>query len=389
MAGDDRTEPATPRRRSEARQKGQLARSTQLTSIVVVFAGLLYFRWAGDRFVDQIRTHFNDAFSRQLTNMSHSDLTPTEFYPIAREFGLWLASTVGPPLGVLIVAAIIVNIAQTGLYASLKPLTPDLGRLNFLNGFRRFFSARAVVDLARSLIEIVVVLYYIYLTVESRFGEIWAMPTLELPAAVALMSSIIFDTAINAATVLLLLAFVDYAYQRYSFEKGLRMTKQEVKDEAKQMENPEIRGRIRSRQRDMARQRMMQQVPNASVVITNPTHIAVALRYEPGESRAPKVVAKGQRLIAENIKRLAHEHGIPIYEDKPLARALFASVEIDAEIPPQMYQAVAEVLAFIYQRLPNSALGTQLRTGPGSAPLAPAPAGTPAPPGGNAQQAVR
>jgi flagellar biosynthesis protein FlhB len=367
MPGDDRTEAATPRRRAEARAKGQVARSSQLTSVVVLFAGLLYFRWAGPTFVGQIKALFTESFAM----MGRSDFTATEFWPLAGKMGFWLVSVVGPPLAVLVIAGMVVNVAQVGLQLTMTPLKPDLGRLNFINGFRRFFSARALVDVLRSVAEMGIVLYYVYSTISGRLDEIAAIPTMDLKAAAETTASIVLDTGLNAATVLLLLALADFAWQRYSHEKSMRMTKQEVKDEAKQQENPEIRSRIRARQREVARRRMMSEVPRASVVITNPTHIAVALRYEPGEMRAPRVVAKGQRLVAENIKRVAQEHGVPIYEDKPLARALFASVEVDTEIPPQMYQAVAEVLAFIYQRLPNSALGRQI--GVGAAPIPPAP----------------
>nr|MBO6295472.1 EscU/YscU/HrcU family type III secretion system export apparatus switch protein [Schwartzia sp. (in: firmicutes)] len=224
----------------------------------------------------------------------------------------------------------------------------DLDKLNPINGFGRIFSKRSLVELIKSLFKILIIGLFLY---ENLKDEILQMPKLlylDLSASMALIADIIFMMAFKICAIFFALAILDYMYQRWDHNEQLKMTKQEVKEEFKQMEgDPQIKGKIKQKQREMAMSRMMREVPKADVIVTNPTHFAVALRYAEG-MRAPQVIAKGQDLVALKIKDVAREAGVVIVEDKPLARALYASVEIGETVPPELYKAVAEVLAYVY-----------------------------------------
>ena len=368
MAISERTEPPSPRRRSEARAKGQVARSAQLTSVIVLLAGLLYVRWVGPAMVEQVRGLLAESFA----SLGRADLTAAELWPLAERLGLWLASFAGPPLALIAGAALVGGAGQVGVRVTLKPLSPDIGRLSPSAGLGRMLSARAAVDAARSIAEIGVVAYTVYVTLSGRLDELAALPMLDLRDAAGAAAGIVLDAALNATLALIAIAVADYAWQRYSHERSLRMTKQDVRDEAKETDNPELRSRVRARQREIASRRPASDASRATLVIVAPGRMAVALRYDPATMRAPIVVARGQRLAAERIERVAQEHGAPIFEDAELGRALFASSQIGAQIPPQHYTAVAEAMALASVRAPRSgpnrletvpaAVGTGLQT---------------------------
>lgn len=271
------------------------------------------------------------------------------FRRMALDTALTMTKVFAPFLGVMLVSALLVNYAQVGFLISGKALTPKLERLSLVKGITRLISKRTLVMLVQSLFKILAVAYVLYITVKGEQERIMGMADIPIRPAIIEMSKLIFKMGIRAAGFLFVLAVFDYGYQRWQYERDLRMTKQEIKEEMKQHDgDPLVKARIRSIQREMAARRMMQEVPQADVVITNPSHIAVALKYDVEINAAPSICAKGERLVAERIKAIALEHNIPIVEDKPLARVLYG-LELGQEIPVMLYRAVAEILARIFR----------------------------------------
>jgi flagellar biosynthetic protein FlhB len=343
---EERTESATPRRREEVRRRGQTARSADLNAAVALLVGVLFLRSWGETLV----TWSLDLLGTTLTSLDQPDLTPEAVVRGLSSFSLFSLNVLGPVFGVMLLSGVVANVAQTGLLFTLRPLTPDFTRLNPLQGARRLFAPRSLVELAKSVGKVIVVGYVLWRVLDGQLVTLMLLPQAAWPAAIAFTVGLVFDLATWSAAVLLVLALADYGYQRFSFERQIRMSRQEVREELKQTEgNPVIRQRVRQLQRAVAQRRMMQAVPRADVVITNPTHLAVALRYEAGAMAAPRVVAKGEALLAEQIKRIAREHDVPSMENRPLARALFRGCEIGDEVPGELYGAVAELLAFVYR----------------------------------------
>jgi flagellar biosynthetic protein FlhB len=229
-------------------------------------------------------------------------------------------------------------------------MEPKLSKINPISGFGRLFSKKSLVELIKSLIKIFAVGFIAWSVIKSELNTIMTLSTAEPRMSIIFLSKLIFEISFKVAILLVLVALVDFLYQKWQWQQDLKMSKQEIKEEFKQMEgDPLVKRRIRSLQMDMARKRMMSDVPESDVVITNPTHYSVAIRYKAGEDKAPKVLAKGQRLVALRIREIAKENGILIHEDPPLARSIYSSVEIGEEIPENLYKAVAEILAFVYQ----------------------------------------
>jgi flagellar biosynthetic protein FlhB len=367
---EERTESATPRRREEVRRRGQTARSADVNAAVALLAGVLFLRnWGQNLVIWSV-----DLFRGTFTTLNQPDITPEVAVQGLLMFSLFTAAVLGPIFAVMVVAGVVANLAQVGLLFTTKPLMPDFSRMNPLQGFKRLFSPRSLVELAKSLAKLGIVGYVVWRVMESEILTVMALPIVDLPGAIDFSVALVFDVATWAAGVLLVLALIDYGYQRFSFERQIRMSRQEIRDEMKQTEgNPVIRQRVRQLQRAVAQRRMMQAVPQADVVITNPTHLAIALKYQSAAMRAPKVLAKGEGFMAEQIKRVARENDVPTMENKPLAQALFKSCEVGDEIPGEMYAAVAELLAFVYKlRRPASpprAEGAR-QAGPSGSPLA-------------------
>lgn len=355
---DERTESATPQRRKEAREEGQIAKSTELTSAFMFLVGLVTIRIVFPYIFSALATIMKVTFSRlgdacwdidAGNSMSGTSIA----YPVMtlRRMALDTAITTikvfAPFLGVMLVSALLVNYAQVGFLVSGKVLKPKFDRINLIKGITRMVSKRTLVRLVQSLFKLLAVAYVLYITVKGQQDRIMAMSDMPIKPAIIEISKLIFRMGTRAGAFLFILAVFDYAYQRWQHEQDLKMTKQEVKEEVKQQDgDPLVKARIRNIQRELAAKRMMQEVPQADVVITNPTHIAVALKYNAEISDAPRVCAKGQRLVAERIKAIAREHNISIVEDKPLARVLYG-VELGQEIPVMLYRAVAEILAGI------------------------------------------
>jgi len=345
-SSQEKTEDATPKRREESRDKGQVARSNELSSVAILAAGLGALSIMGPRIMKGLSAFMVNLF----INSTSTQLDPISVRSYLIDWGSQYILMVGPVVAFLVAAALIINYAQVGVLFSSKALEPKFNRMSPLKGIKRIFSSRGLVELAKSLFKITMVMYITYLTIMAKSDEFLAFSQMSIAQIFALSGDMIFILGWRITLMLLVMAVLDFAFQRWDYKRGLRMTKQEVKEELKQQEgDPMIRSRVRSLQREMSQRRMMDDVGQADVVVTNPTHIAVALRYDPENMGAPVVVAKGQRLIAQKIKELARAAGVPLVENKPLARALFKVAHIGDPIPDELFRAVAEVLAFVFQ----------------------------------------
>lgn len=343
----DKTEEATPRRKSEARKKGQVAKSNELNSVVVLLALFVILNYFGGWFYSELTVYVkNNLGPSALTK----ELTETNLGQIMMRHCIFFLRMFLPiGLGAMAVG-VIVNVLQVGPLFTLEPLKPKFNRLNPISGFQRMFSTQGLVELVKSLLKLFIVIYFVYATVKDRVNLL--LETAKLPpfAVAKIIWGIMYQIALKICIFLFVLALMDYIYQRWEYRKSLRMSKKEVKDEYKQLEgNPLIKNKIRQRQRQIATRRMMQEVPKADVVITNPTHLAIALRYDSSSMTAPMVIAKGEGYMAEKIKEVAIANGITLVENRPLAQALYKTVDIGEAVPEKLYQAVAEVLAFVYR----------------------------------------
>lgn len=247
------------------------------------------------------------------------------------------------------VVTALISVIQVGWKVTGKPLQPKFDKFNPINGFKRIFSKDSIFELIKSILKIFVIIYVAYTSIRGNAQDIFILYEIPLMQAIMLCGTVIINAGLKISLVYLVIGLADFIYQKYRFNEDMKMTKQEIKDEFKNTEgNPEIKGRQRQRMREASRRRMMQDVPKADVVITNPTHFAVAIKYDAETSKAPVVLAKGEDYLAQKIKEAAREHHIEIVENKPLARMLYANVDIGQEIPPELYQAVAEILAMVY-----------------------------------------
>lgn len=346
MALEDKTEAPTPRRRHEARQEGQVARSLELNSALVLIASLILIKLSGPSLVN----HFREVAMHSFTSFPKHDFTVGG---VSTDLARLLLET-GTAIAPLIIGVAVVGFAgsavQVGLVISGKALQFKAERLNPISGIARMFSVRAGVELLKSIAKILIVGYIVYSFLRTRYTDIESLVGADYLTTCSVVGQLTWDLMLRTGMALVVIAGLDYMFQRMQLEKQLRMTKQEVKEDYKRTEgDPLVKSRIRGKQRELARHRMMGDVPKADVVVTNPTHYAVALRYDIETGSAPVVLAKGQRLIAQKIKDIAIEAGVPIVENVQLARALYASVEIGQEIPAELYQAVAEILAYVYR----------------------------------------
>lgn len=342
----DRTEAPTPKRLREAREEGRVVRSFELNSAAILLAGTLLLQSSGRALVQALQGQMTNAVTHNLT----LEITEARL----REWFISDITQVAPGLGIILFALLAVGIAatvgQTGFLWAGKKIGFDFNRVNPLNGFKRLFSPRGLVEMGKSLLKLGLVGWVTYGFLSSRASELMNLAHVDVRAGVSLFVSLAFSLALRVGATYLLLAAADYAYQRWDFMRNMRMTKEEIKEEYKRSEgDPFLKNRIRSQQRRMARMRMMSNVPKASVIITNPTHLAVAIMYTP-EMNAPRVVAKGAHLIAQRIVAIARENGIPVVQNIPVARAIYKTVEVDREIPADFYRAVAEILAYILHK---------------------------------------
>jgi len=352
MAGD-KTEKATPKKRSEARKKGQVAKSHDLNGAVVMFAALFALSATAPHLVAVLQSSLRDAFALIATP---DVVNGSGLGPLVSAQAKAASLAAAPVIFTCVAAAVLINVIQVGGKPHVQALKPDPKRLNPISGFKNIYGPNALFEGAKNVFKVAAVGAVTALGVLPKldqFAALVGMPPAELMPTLAHM---VLGIAQRAGIAYLLIGIVDYAYQRYRTEKSLKMDKQEVKEEHKSSELPaEVRGAIRRRQMQAARARMMADVPTADVVVTNPTHFAVALKYD-AEKAAPEVVAKGSDLIAQKIRELAAESGVPVIADPPLARSLHGAVEVGHQIPEELYQAVAGLLAYVYRTARRRAL---------------------------------
>lgn len=352
---EEKTEPATPKKRKKAREEGQVARSTDLVSSVVLLGLIAGAPSAMPQVGESITLFFLKSFSVVTTKAG-----PEKLMELTGDLFRHIGQLALPSMATALALGVGVNILQVGLSFTPKLLEAKGSRIDPLQGIKRLFTAQAFLEIFKGLLKVALVGYagYDYLSKHAEeFLRLVQSDPREISGTVGKMTH---ELGMKMVGTLFTIAVLDYAWQRYQHEKSMKMTKQEVKDEMREAEgNPETKHRIRQRQREVSRRRMMADVPKATVVITNPTHFAVALLYKPGQPGAPKVIAKGQDRIALRIREIAKENHVPVLENKPLARALFAQAEIGDEIPAELYRAVAEVLALLWRM--------------GSIPLSPRP----------------
>ena len=344
FAGDDKTEEPTAKKRQDARKKGQVGRSTELNTAFVLAVGFFTLKLMADYIYVQIADYTTYIFGH-LNQSIDAENVMTLFAGIM----VVLVKTALPVMLAIMVIGLAINFFQVGLLFNTEKLEPKLDNLNPINGFGRIFSKRSLVELVKSLFKIAIIGAFLYMFLQE---QVLIMPQyiyLDRFTALAQMENGIFKRAVQVGGVMFCMAGRDCAYQKWQTTQDLKMSKQEVKDEFKQSEgDPQIKGKIRQKQRQMAMARMMQEVPKADVIITNPTHFAVAPVYQQG-MLAPRVVAKGQDLVAQKIKAIGRENNVPLVENRPLARALYAAVQVGDFVPQELYRAVAEVLAYVYR----------------------------------------
>lgn len=343
----EKTEPATPRRREEARKKGQVFKSADLNSAVILLTGSVVLFVMFPYMVELLR----DFTTLYILDRSLYDFNNEFAYQLFIEVAVLLGKMLFPIFLTTFITALLVTYLQVGVIFSAEPLTPKLERLNPVEGFKKIFSKRALVELTKSLLKISITGYIVYSVFKKSLYVFPRFVDMELAITLLILSKIVFEIALKVGIFFIIIGILDYIYQRYEHEKSLKMSKYDVKQEYKQVEgDPYIKSRQRQIQREAAMRRMMTEVPKADVVITNPTHFAVALKYDALKMDAPMVVAKGQDFLALKIKEVAIEHDIMIMENPLLARTLYYALDIGVEVPEELYGAIAEVLAYVYKQ---------------------------------------
>ena len=349
--GGEKTEEPTGKKLNDARKEGQVAKSKEIANafgILALFIILkVYVGTIGTRFIESFHVVYGQI--PELVKMYNGNLSVASLQVLLRSMMLRLLTIIAPVLLIGLMVAVICDILQVKWRPTTKPIKPKFSKLSPVKGFARIFSPNSLVELLKSLLKLVVIGYVVYSYLKGRVGQIFLLYDITLNQAIGLIGEIAIDLGIRIAMVYMVIAFLDFWYQKWKFRQDMKMTKQEVKDEYKNQEgDPQVKAKQKQRMREASMRRMMSQLPEADVVITNPTHYAVAIKYDPEKYDAPYVLAKGEDYLAQKIKDVAREHEIEIVENKPLARMLYANVEIGGLIPPELYQAVAEVLAFVY-----------------------------------------
>lgn len=344
--GDDKTEEATPKKKQDARKKGQLARSKDVgiacTMVACILVIIVFSSFIVNTIIKTMTFYFESGILTTIDENSIKSITVS----VLLKIGICILPVALP----IMIAGVAASLMQTGFLLTGEPLKPSFSKLNPLAGFKNMFSKKSLVDLIKNLSVVSIIGFLGYIFIVNNYEEILQTSNLYLPSLGEEIKSLIVGMFFPVSLVLIIIAATDYVVQYRFHKKELRMSKQEIKEEYKQMEgDPQVKSKIKQKQREMASRRMMQQVADATVVVTNPTHISVAIMYKDGETEAPKVVAKGADLIALKIKEVAKENNVPIMENKPLARMLYEKVDLDKEIPQDMYQAVAEILAMVYK----------------------------------------
>lgn len=349
--GGEKTEEPTAKKLEDARKEGQVAKSKEIANGLGLLALFLLLKIM----VGSIGTSFLESFSMVYNRIPvicklNGGASPMgDISMLLRTVMLRLLIILLPVLLIGFAVAFVSDLFQVKWRPTSKPLQPKLSKLNPLNGIKKIFSAQSLVELVKSVAKILLIAFVTYSYIKKKSGLLYALYDMSMMQAVNLIGDTVIELGIRISAIYMIIAGADFMYQKYKFKNDMKMTKQEVKEEYKNAEgDPEIKGKIKARMREASQRRMMQAIPKADVVITNPTHYAVAIRYDTEVAPAPIVVAKGSDYLAQKIKQIARENNVEIVEDKPLARMLFANVEVDKQIPPELYQAVAEILAMVY-----------------------------------------
>ena len=349
--GGEKTEPATPKKLSDARKEGQVAKSREIANGLGLLGLFLLLKlWVGN-IGTQLLNLYDNFYNRipDTVTFWYGYMPENDTKIVFREMLIQVLLITAPILIIGVVIAVVSELPQVGWKPTGKPMHPKLSKLSPASGIKKLFSVNSLVELIKSIAKIGLIAYICYSYLKDKWPILFNFYDMPPMQAVALIGDIVTTLGIRISLVYMLIAAADFIYQKYKFKKDMKMTKQEVKDEYKQQEgDPQVKGKIRGKMREASQRRMMQNLPQADVVITNPTHYAVAIKYDPEVSDAPIVIAKGEDFLAAKIKEVAKENHIEIVENKPLARMLYANVDVGQAIPPELYQAVAEVLAFVY-----------------------------------------
>lgn len=350
--GGEKTEPATAKKLTDARKEGQVAKSREISNalgLMTLFLVLKY--WVGN-LGETLFAMFAVTYSKipELVKLPGGDISVKDMSNLIQEVMGKFLTTLLPLLLIGSLVAFLGDYVQVKWRPTSKPLKPKFSKLNPIKGFKKIFSPQSIAELIKSIFKVLFITWVVYGTLKKEYNDIFLLYDMPLWSAVLWAGEVAINLGLKIAAVYFIIAFGDLAYQKWKFKEDMKMTKQEVKDEMKNAEgDPQIKSKQRSRMREASMRRMMQSLPQADVVITNPTHYAVAIKYNPELYAAPYVVAKGEDYLAQKIKETAREHNIEIVENKPLARMLYNTVEIGEVIPPELYQAVADVLAMVYQ----------------------------------------
>lgn len=344
MADDSKTEKATPKKRRDERKKGNVLMSRDVVAVATLFASVTMIKVWFPTMVVSIREFIEDTL---ILARDVKSAVPHWIFLRAIEL---VAKATGPLLAAAVLSAVAATFAQTKLLVTTEPLKPKLDRISPLQGFKRLFSLRSVVEAVKGILKIIILLYFVYSCLKDTLSVSPRYLSADVMGVCQHLLKSMFSMLMKVGVAFLALAAVDFLYQWWDYERKLRMSKQEIKEEYKQTEgDPQIKSKIKEVQRKMAQSRMMQQVPQSDVVVRNPTHFAVALRYHIGEDNAPVVLAKGQDGLALRIVRVAEENNVTVIENVPLARALYAETEINSQIPPSLYDSVAEIMVYLYK----------------------------------------
>lgn len=347
MADSQKTEKATPKKRRDERKKGNVFFSSDVVSVVTLLGSFAALYLLAPSMVERLYRFLRLCFTEASEQPRSAGLDVGEIF---LQFLLTLAATAGPLLAIVAALAITATFFQTKMLVAGETIRPKLSRISPIQGLKRLFSARSLVEALKGILKITILLYLVYRYLRQVVDVFAKYLYTDLTTACSHLFQETFQLVLQISLAYVVLAAVDLLYQWWEYERNIRMSKQEIKEEYKQTEgDPQVKGRIKEVQRKMAQSRMMQQVPHADVVVRNPTHYAVALRYRPEQDHAPVVLAKGQDLVALRIVQIAKQHQVAVVENVPLARALYATAELNREIPPDLYNAVAEVLVYLYR----------------------------------------
>ena len=350
--GGEKTEEPTAKKKSDTRKDGKVPKSKELSSGVELIALFLILKFWIGHMGENFMELFSEVYEKipAYTTFWNGRIVKEDYRILINSVLVEMLIQLLPFFAVGIVLAVGINMLQFKFQISTKPLHPKFSKLNPVSGMKRLFSKDKIIELLKSIAKVILIVAVVYLTIKDDWVYLVKFYGMPLNQAIEVIGNVVINMGLKISLVFMVIAFVDLIYQRRKFNNDIKMTKQEVKDEYKNAEgDPQIKGKIRGKMREASQRRMMQDVPRADVVITNPTHFAVAIRYDASEGAAPRVLAKGADYLAQKIKEIAKENKVEIVENKPLARMLYANVEVGQEVPPELYQAVAEVLAMVYK----------------------------------------